>query len=98
MKTPDIPQECGLKLHADIGYANAWDANDECIYFDLETKSGRAALAAYCMAVIDEMIREVGELLQEFDLASDDFVFWWEVWESLVAWKEEFVRYGGFTQ
>lgn len=97
MKTPDIPQECGLKLVEPGAYAQAWENECESVYYDLETKSGRAALAAYCMAVIDVLRTEAFEMKVRAE-DEDEKWFWEQTEGALLEWRAELSRYGGFTQ
>lgn len=99
MKTPDIPQECGL-LPPDETLPYIHDGGDRFtgVCFDMRRKRGRAALAAYCMAVIDGLIHGVRAEIANVHIASIDSVFWQNVWHALAIWRAEWSRYGGFTQ
>ena len=90
MKTPDIPQECGLHE-----YDGTWQGGGA--YFDIRQRHGRAALAAYCMAVIDVLVEEA--LIEErLSTKLNDKMFWAQAQAGLLMWKSEHSNYGGFTQ
>lgn len=90
MNTPDIPQECGLHE-----YDGTWQGGGA--YFDIRQKQGRAALAAYCMAVIDVMIWDFqfSEYAKWCTTATETYCLM-EYERFLFAWRAEWSRYGGF--
>ena len=93
MKTPDIPQECGLIMFDGVC---ATIASGRGVLLNLNEPQGRAALAAYCMAVIDVMIAECwGE---ERKIPHGGLTFWFQQVRGLHAWRAEWSRYGNFQK
>ena len=91
MKMPAIPQECGLTVSKQgIAY------HHQGATFDTIYPQGRAALAAYCMAVIDEMIRDSERASKDLDVNAWRFMYEYRRW--LYSWRAELSRYGGFTK
>lgn len=97
-KMPEIPAECGVYTTCRLS-GSAWvgpgNSDDDEVWFNTSTPSGRAALAAYCMAVIDCFYWQW--MKEELDGSEDSNIYHMEVCAYWAEWIGAWKAYGGFT-
>ena len=97
-KMPAIPPESRLKGFAAPIYYAADERGTYTVRFDARRGQGQAALAAYCMAVIDVLIqRATVDSINAWTMFGEEGGrFYSEFRAFLLNWRAEWARYGGF--
>ena len=99
MKLPELPLEANVMVGAvrwpSMGKdferpdASVLVQGDLSAHYYIDTPAGRAALAAYVCAVLDQLINEHDDLLNIHD------GLWEAQHDFLYGWRDEWAKYGG---